>query len=300
MLWGGVAYYRSDVLPIAKEVEERGDQIALCLAACKKYGVDCHVWKVSFNMGHPTKKSFVDEMKNQGRTQVNFDGSPADRWLCPSHPENQKLEIEAMLEVVRKYDVHGVHFDYIRYPGMGGCYCEGCRERFEKSVDARVGNWPQDTRDIEELAEKWLEFRRTQITTVVASVSKGAKKIRPVVQVSAAVFRNWPVDRDVRGQDWKLWCDRGYLDFVCPMDYTASNAQFERMVEQQLKWTGETPCYPGIGLSVWPDKINVSKLIEQIAITRRLGTKGFTIFNYTDGAAREILPLLGKGITRKK
>ncbi|GAH52104.1 unnamed protein product, partial [marine sediment metagenome] len=77
-------------------------------------------------------KEFKVRMKAQGRTQVNYNGSSNDRWLCPSHPDNRKLEIESMLEVARKYDVDGLHFDYIRYPGKEGCFCKGCRLRFEK------------------------------------------------------------------------------------------------------------------------------------------------------------------------
>jgi len=34
------------------------------------------------------------------------------------------------------------------------------------------------------------------------------------------------------GQDWKLWCERGYLDFVCPMDYRSDSGHFERLVRQ--------------------------------------------------------------------
>jgi len=95
-----------------------------------------------------------------------------------------------------------------------------------------------------------------------------------------------------------LWCDSGYLDFVCPMDYTDSSSHFQRMVEQQLAWAGKVPCYPGIGLSVWSDPSDICKLIEQINVTRKLGTGGFTIFNYSSNEANKILPLLGKGLTR--
>jgi len=299
MLWGGVAFYESDVLPTSKTVAEKGDQIKLCLAACKKYGVECHVWKVNFNMGWATDKEYMARMKAQGRTQVNYDGSPNDRWLCPSHPANQKLEIESMLEVARKYAVDGLHFDYIRYPGKDGCFCDGCRQRFEKTIGKAVNNWPSDVRNKDAFRDKWLDFRRRQITTVVAAVSERARKVRPGIKISAAVFRNWPSDRDSVGQDWKLWCDRGYLDFVCPMDYTASSSAFERMVGRQLPWTGKVPCYPGIGLSVWPDQADICKLIEQINITRRLGTGGFTIFNYGPEQASQVLPMLGKGMTQK-
>jgi uncharacterized lipoprotein YddW (UPF0748 family) len=297
MLWAGAAFYKSDVLPVVAAVEQQGDQIDLCLAACKKYGVECHVWKVNYNMGWATDKKFVAAMKADSRTQVNYDGSSNDRWLCPSNPKNQKLEIDSMLEVARKYDVHGLHFDYIRYPGDEGCFCKGCRERFEKTIDKKIRKWPADVRNEESLREQWLDFRRRQITEVVAAVSQQVRKIRPDIKISAAVFRNWPVDRNSVGQDWKLWCDLGYLDFVCPMDYTDSGSQFKRMVEQQLTWSGKVPCYPGIGLSVWSDPSDICKLIEQINVTRKLGTGGFTIFNYSPNEANKILPLLGKGLT---
>lgn len=300
MLWAGAAYYPSDVLPLASDLKEQGDQIAQCLTACKKFGVECHVWKVNYNMGWRAPKSFMQQMKKQGRTQVSFDGKDNDRWLCPSHPENQKLEIESMLEVARKYDVHGLHFDYIRYPGRQGCFCKGCQERFESAINQKVKKWPADIRNDDSLHEKWLDFRRQQITTVVAAVAQRGRKIRPNLKISAAVFNNWPIHRDQVGQDWKLWCEKGCLDFVCPMDYTPSNSHFQRMIEQQLTWAGNVPCYPGIGLSTWSDRTDIVKLIDQINITRKLKTGGFTIFNYSPNEARDILPLLGKGITRKK
>jgi uncharacterized lipoprotein YddW (UPF0748 family) len=300
MLWGGVAFYKSDVLPVSATVGEKGDQIELCLAACKNYGVQCHVWKVNYNMGWATDKAFVAQRKAEGRTQVNYDGSPNDQWLCPSHPENQKLEIESMLEVARKYDVDGLHFDYIRYPDSEGCFCRGCRTRFETAIGRKVRNWPTDVRNDDYLIPKWLDFRRQQITTVVAAVAGQARQIRPGIKISAAVFQNWLADRDSVGQDWRLWCQQRYLDFVCPMDYTASGSHFRHMIEQQLAWAGEVPCYPGIGLSTWSDPTDICRLIEQISITRQLKTGGFTIFNYGPAEATQILPLLGEGMTRRK
>lgn len=144
MLWGGVAYYPSDVLPTAREVSTHGDQVAQCLAACKKHGVACHVWKVNWSMGARTPKAFVDTLQAAGRTQVLRDGSQQPRWLCPSHPDNFRLEFDAMLEVVRRYDVAGVHFGYIRYPGLQACFCPGCRERFEAEIAHAVRHWPTD------------------------------------------------------------------------------------------------------------------------------------------------------------
>ncbi|MBE0536254.1 MAG: family 10 glycosylhydrolase [Phycisphaerae bacterium] len=299
MLWAGVAFYPSETLPVSERIKERGDQVAQCLAACRKYGVECHVWKVNYNMGWASPKEFIAEMKKQGRTQRSFDGTENDEWLCPSHPDNGQLEIDSMVEIARKYAVDGIHFDYIRYPGREGCFCDGCRQRFEKATGRTIENWPAEVRRDDVLQEQWLAFRREQIDAVVSAVAEQARNVRPGVKISAAVFRNWPTDRDGMGQDWKLWCDKKWLDFVCPMDYTASNSQFERMVVNQQEWSGDVPCYPGIGLSVWPDRTDVVKLIEQISITRKHKTGGFTVFNYGNLEAGKVLPQLGKGITRK-
>lgn len=300
LLWGGVAFYESHVLPMAPEVKTRGDQLVQCLAACRKYGLQCHVWKVCWNLGSATPRSFAERMKQEGRMQVKYDGTANDSWLCPSHPLNQQLEIDAMIEVATQYDVDGVHFDYIRYPDRDGCFCAGCRERFEKVAGTRVGHWPADVRNEKTLATQWLDFRRDNITRVVAGVSEAIRTKKPQVKVSAAVFRNWPADRDSVGQDWKLWCDRGYLDFVCPMDYTASALEFGNSVAQQQRWAGRVACYPGIGLSVWPTPADIPRLIEQIRACRNLGTRGFTVFDYRALEAREVLPWCGMGITRRE
>lgn len=300
MLWGGSAFYQSDVLPVAPEVATRGDQIAQCLAACRKYGVECHVWKVNWNMGWTAPQQFMQKMKQEGRTQVSFDGKPQDSWLCPSNPQNQDLEIAAMVEVATKYDVDGIHFDYIRYPGPENCFCPACRQRFEKRIGKAVTDWPQAVRKDSQLASAWLDFRRDNITRVVSEVSQKVRASGKKTKISAAVFPNYAVDRDGVGQDWALWCQRGYLDFVCPMDYTASIGEFRNLVARQIKWAGNVPVYPGIGLSVWPGSgRDVVKLTEMIKATRELGCKGFTVFEYNTAEAQDVLPSLAKGITRK-
>jgi len=298
MVWGGLAYYPSKVLPEYAELSEKGDQIAQCLAACKKYGVQCHVWKVDWNTGGRAPQAFLARMQAEGRVQKEYSGEMKAEWLCPSHPANQALEVEAMLEIVRNYAVDGVHFDYIRYPGDESCFCDGCRARFEKELGHPVAAWPSDTRKPGEVRDRWLDFRRANISAVVKRVSAEARKIRPGVQISAAVFRNWPTDRDSVGQDWKLWCENGWMDFVCPMDYIDSNSLFRNVVNTQKDYVGKVPLYPGIGLSCWKNPRDAVKIAQQIAITRELGLKGFTVFNY-DANAESVLPYLRLGTTSK-
>jgi hypothetical protein len=61
MLWGGVAYYESELLPVAQQIAEQGDQIRQCLAACRKYGIEVHVWKVTGISAAPRPKKFTRE-----------------------------------------------------------------------------------------------------------------------------------------------------------------------------------------------------------------------------------------------
>lgn len=296
MLWGGIAYYRSDVLPVAKEVNEFGDQIEACLAAAKKFGIQVHVWKVNWNLVNAPKE-FVEKMRGLGRTQKDFNGNDVD-WLCPSHPENFKLEFESMIEVVRKYDVDGIHFDYIRYPNANCCYCNGCRERFEKEIGIAIKNFPKDVLS-GELADKYRQWRRQQITRLVAAVSKAARKLKPNIKISAAVFRDYPRCRESVGQDWLLWVNEGYLDFVCPMNYTADLELFRVTLERQLKFVSDKiPLYPGIGAS--SPGLSPVEVVQQILVARELGTRGFIIFNYDLPVAERVLPALSLGITSER
>jgi uncharacterized lipoprotein YddW (UPF0748 family) len=300
MSWGATAYYPSKVLPEYGDLAKQGDQIAQCLKACRKYGVECHVWKVCWNTGHRVSKEVAEKLRVEQRLQVSDSGDDGQVWLCPSHPVNQQLEIDAMLEVVRNYDVDGVHFDYIRYPGSHYCFCEGCRTRFAEYAGHAVKKWPEDVRKGGCDYEKWLEFRRGNISKVVREVAVQSRKIRGGVKISAAVFRNAASDRDTIGQDWQRWCEEGWLDFVCPMDYIDSTIAFSNVINAQKQSAGKIPLYPGIGLSCWKDGSNYAvKLCEQIETVRHAGLKGFTVFNY-DSNAEQVLPYLKLGVTSEE
>ena len=220
-------------------------------------------------------------------------------WISTLQNFRHLRQRDAMLELVRDYDLDGIHFDYIRYPGSDYCFCDGCKQRFEKACGTALKNWPGDVQKTGPLYQPWLDWRRSNITTVVKAVSEQARALKPNIKISAAVFRNWNVDRDGVGQDWKLWCDQGYLDFVCPMDYTPSKATFENMVSQQVKWAGRVPCYPGLGVSSSSSRFGADRAIEEIEITRRYKTGGFIIFNYGVKESTQLLPMLNLGITAK-
>ncbi len=293
MLWGGSAHYASDFLPRSATFAQYGDQVEPCCAAAKKYGLEVHVWKVNYNLAN-APKDFVEKLRRQGRTQMSFRGEPYD-WLCPSHPENRKLELESMLEVARKYPVDGLHFDYIRYPNSECCYCEGCRRRFETESGRKVTDWPKDCHSGPR-KEEYNHWRCRQITALVEAVSREARQIRPGLKISAAVFGAYPGCRDSVAQDWVAWVKAGYVNFLCPMDYSASDAEFGSLVSSQLKLVeGRIPLYPGIGATASGMGLTADRVVGQIHEARALGAAGFTIFNLEPGTAASVVPGVGLG-----
>lgn len=292
MLWGGLAHYASSVLPRSAEFTQYGDQIAACVAAARARGVETHVWKVNWNlMGAP--QQFINDLRASSRTQVSRTGQPID-WLCPSHPANFALETNSMLEVVRNYDVNGVHFDYIRYPDADYCYCTGCSQRFQAQTGRTVATWPQDVLAAGSLRTAFLDWRREQITKLVRAVSSEAKRLKPGVKISAAVFPDAASALDGVGQDWRRWIDEGLVDFLCPMDYRKDLSGFTNLVAQQMSYAaGRIPIYPGIGAFILePDGV-----LAQLEGARALNPDGFILFELTASSATNLLPQLRAGAT---
>jgi uncharacterized lipoprotein YddW (UPF0748 family) len=295
MLWAGLAHYPSRVLPVDPSVQTRGDQIDLCLKAARRHGLEVHVWKVNFNLSNAPSE-FVERLRRERRLQADREGREVV-WLCPSHPENFALERDSMVEVVRNYAVDGIHFDYIRYPNGTACYCMGCRERFENRIGRSAARWPADVLQGGPLYTEYQQFRRDNISRVVQSVAEEARRVRPGVKVSAAVFSNWPACREEIGQDWALWVERGWLDFICPMNYTASNAEFRtRTLVHREAVAGRVPLVQGIGASA--PGLEPCQVIDQVLITRQEGANGFILFNYDVRTYTEHIPLMGLGLTR--
>ncbi len=298
LAWGGTAFYDSSVLPVAPAVARGGDAFEQCLGACRRHGVECHVWKVCWNTGNCASDEFLRGMVVSNRVQKSFAGVLRKGWLCPSHPDNQRLEVEAMVELANKHP-DGIHFDYIRYPDLAYCFCDGCRERFEAHLGHVVGDWPAAVRSDAALKRAWADFRIDCIDLVVSNVAARVRREAPGVKISAAVFGNAAGCADSIGQNWRRWCRDGWLDFVCPMNYVASPSLLKSAVRTQLKEIGDSvPIYSGIGLSTLPDDgLDVLQTVMQIEALRSMGMKGYTIFNL-DGRAARALPLLAEGPTR--
>ena len=298
MLWGGVAHYKSEVLPRSVTFRMYGDQLEQSIRAARKHGLELHVWIVCWNLtGAPPE--FAARMRAEGRTIVTADGEPMP-WLNPAHPENVRLMVDSLKEVADKYDVDGIHLDYIRYPNRQTCYSEYSRKRFEDWLGRSVSRWPADALPGGSLDEAYRAFRVDQINLAVRAVQQQVGKAHPTLKVSAAVWGGYPdVIRSI-AQDWAPWLAQGDVDFVVPMNYTADHSRFTHLTRSQLRLpNARGKIYPGLGVTASESQLAPDQVIQQINALRELGAPGWVLFDLNNTIRSETLPALRLGITRE-
>jgi len=289
---GGAAYYRSEVLPGSSYAGR--DEAALCLAAARRYGIQVHAWRVCFQMKDAPAESQQRAVR-EGRVQLDRSGRvlrPSYRApvLCPSHDWNRSLEVRATVELATKYPFNGVHLDYLRWIDAEPCCCATCRKRFCRDTRSTVASWPRDVMKGGRLAQTFVSWREQIMTRMVAEISPAVRRARPSTRISAAVWPELASVRRDRGQNWKAWVDAGWLDFICPMNYSTDPAMFaKRLSEERALVNGRVPIYVGIAAYKCTSG---SQLRQLVALAHSSRAGGWVLFNYDERFRTQFLPYL--------
>ena len=222
---GGYAYYRTRFGVEHPLVAKYGDALKLSAAACHKYGMRCHPRRSCWSLGFHAPAETLADFRRDGRLQVGFDGKEG-AWLCPTHPDNLRREVEGMLELAEA-GADGIMVDFFRYPNVDFCFCSRCRARFEARLGHRVEPWPQSVRSDAALAAAWSRFRCDIMSEAFNEISRRVKESAPRLELSAAVSATVRGAED-RGQDWPRWCRDGGLDVLYPMCYYSTHKMLKR------------------------------------------------------------------------
>jgi uncharacterized lipoprotein YddW (UPF0748 family) len=284
----GSAYYPSAVLPRAPGTTR--DYAAEYAAAGRRHGVQIHAWHVCFMM-HYAPPAAVDKAIKTGMVMRDEKG----RALRPTYnvpvrspavSANRNLETRAMLELVTRYPLDGVQFDYIRYFSGVVDYSASSRAAFEGFLGKKVKNWPKDVAS-GPLRDRYHEWKANLITKVVADTSSAIRAAAPRAKVSAAVWHSADVGYSDYAQDWPRWVRSGYLDFVVPMNYTRDDRLLADWIDNQKGDVGgKVPVYAGIGSY----KLGSSReLNRQINIVRAKGLPGYVLYSYDEGLKTRFL-----------
>jgi uncharacterized lipoprotein YddW (UPF0748 family) len=292
----GAAWYPSGILPRA--ADSTHDSLAELCAAGKKYGVEIHprILALECLFTDPQVKA---DLAKAGRLEVNSQGETTD-WLCPTDPRNQEQLLGVATEIATHYPVQGIQLDYFRYDDTDACLCPTCRAAFEKYLGHPVAHWPDDV-VLGDLKDKFLEWRQGVLTDLLAALRAQLKALRPDLKLSVAVFPNWQTSGRNFGQDPVTWAQRGLVDFLCPMTYTADLGRFSDLTKAQVRaLDGQVPLAAGIG--AFSDACKFAKpedLSDQIQASRQAGAQGFVVFNYNDRFVNDFLPWIEVGLTSR-
>ena len=274
-----MASYPSKVLPVLGG----RDELAEAARAARQHGIELHVWRTQWALG-AVGPEVARPLEQAGRLQRDAEGglarddpAVAADWLCPSHRDNRKLELEAVLEVVRSYDIAGVQLGAMRFPSGDYCFCDHCRAQFEREARVTVSNWPSDVQEGGPLFKRWRAWRRELLTGLVREISEECHRIKPDIKMSLGAWPDLRAAYDGIAQEWVDWAKEGALDFVCPMDYTADLAELGRMLRAQVQRVGgAAPVYAGLGAFLMPSS---PALAAQIEASREQGADGFVLFS---------------------
>lgn len=284
----------------------RTDQLAACLEAAHRHGIEVHPWRVNWcclRASDQEQQALVDaglmvvavgQPRGEDPNEASYHWTRT--WRDPSAEVNRELEFNVMTELVEKYDVDGIHFDYMRYPSKYYCYCDRCRQMFEQWAGVRVERWPDDCWEGGKYLKAYRDWRRMLQTSLVARIAERARALNPNIKVSLAARASVTGAPEDDGQDWPTWAHAHYLDMLCPMDYTSSVEVLRAKLQPQMEVIdGAIPVYAGIG--VGPTRSNSPiNLSEQIMAARELGADGFLLFSLT-GFTRAMLPAIADGAT---
>lgn len=202
-----------------------------------KARIEVHAWIVSFKIWGsqtpppasvpPHPYNAHPDWLTQDDAGATWDGSYT---FDPGHPDVQRHTFNVCMDIISRYDVDGLNFDYIRYSESGSAYGTnhwGYNPVAVARFNARYGKSGQPALNDPD----WNQFRRDQVTAVVRKVYLNAIALKPQIKISADTITWSPsvttdlgwtnsarAYRDVL-QDWRAWMEEGILDLNVPMNY---------------------------------------------------------------------------------
>lgn len=214
------------------------DPLAFAIEECHKRGMELHAWMVAVPLGS-------DEVHKEMGAQSITKRYPhlckrfRNHWyLNPGHPDSRKYLASLVNELITRYDVDGVHLDYIRYPDRP--------KRFPDAADHRKYG----------KGKGLYEWRRDNITQLVRAVYEEVKKTKPWVKVSSAPLgkyrstmrykSGWNGFHDVH-QEAQRWMKEGIQDMIFPMLYYRDNYFYPFVLDWKEHSHGRM-VVPGMGI----------------------------------------------------
>lgn len=303
----GDAFYDSRFEPRSEELRHTlrsFDPLALVLQEGHAAGLQVHAWLNTFFVWHQKRKPYSPlHIINQhpewlvqdkrGRTTLTEKKDCEGAFLDPAIPAVRTHLKNVFLDVATRYAVDGLHFDYVRFPSEEYSFSPWDLATFRQAVLPTVSPALARHADARQASgsrlawrycfpREWRAWRQSTVTATVEGIAIEARRLRPELIVSAAVFPDYHIARDDKGQAWHAWLQAGILDAACPMSYNRSTAHVARQIREAVLHGGGRPIIAGVGAWQMPAKSAIAKA----KAFRAVGAAGVNFFSY-NGMTRE-------------
>lgn len=260
-----------------------------------KKRIEVHAWMVMFrtaagvvyNQHISTPTGSLTNLDNYWQT-INNSGAEAgdsDKQFDPGHPLAAQYCVDAAMDVVSRFDIDAIHYDYVRFTASNQGYNPTSVARYNQYYG--LSGQPVYTN------EQWKQWRRDQVTAVVRKIYAKIQSVKPWVQQTAstvtwnpsptastrAAFQATRPYYDVYS-DWDSWLEEGILDAVMPMtyyDYASLPNDYKKWMnyEKDRKHNRHMYIGPGIYLN------SLDNSLLELKMTRDASPAG----NYAQGYA---------------
>lgn len=225
------------------------DALQFAIDECHKRGMEVHAWVVTIPVGKWNSYGCRQLRKRFPRLIKRID---QDGYMDPEATQTGCYLAEMCREIVQRYDVDGIHLDYIRYPETW---------KFRISKDQARGN----------------------ITRIVEKIHQAVKKEKPWVKMSCSPIgkfddlsrywsHGWNAYTKV-AQDAQTWLKEGLMDELFPMMYFRGDQFFPFAIDWKEHSYGKIIA-PGLGIyfldpkeGIW----NISDITSELYHLRNIG-----------------------------
>lgn len=248
------------------------DPLQFAIEECHKRGLELHAWLVCIPIGNKRQVGLLGKdciVKKQPKLCKQFNGS---WYLDPGNPGTAEYLSQIAKEIVSRYDVDGIHLDYIRYPEQG--------EKFPDKDTYRKYGKKQDLK----------QWRRDNITRIVRRIYTEVKRLKPWVKVSSSPIGKFNDTRRYSSfgwnayetvyQDAQKWLNEGIQDALFPMMYFQGNHFYPFALDWKEN-KNDRWIIPGLGIYFLHPKEQdwkIDEIIRQIYFSRKIGLDGQAYF----------------------
>ncbi|KPK77874.1 MAG: hypothetical protein AMJ79_01820 [Phycisphaerae bacterium SM23_30] len=273
------ALYASEIEPWSfyltgqqgKAPEPYYDPLEFWIEQAHNRGMELHAWFNPYRAHHPSGGKVTDTSAVRRHPEIVKALQGGYYWLDPALKETQDYSIDVVMDVVRRYDVDGIHFDDYFYPYRD---YNGGRD------------FPDDDtwRDYKDKGGKLPrnDWRRDAVNRFIRRLYQAIKKEKRHVKFGLSPFGIWRpgypesiqgLDQyDVLYADAKLWFNKGWVDYWTPQLYWPVN-QIPQSFPVLLGWWAQENkknrnFWPGINTGRGINEYGADENINQIMIIR--------------------------------